>query len=330
MKRLYSIGIAFAVIICSLFVFAGCDIGSGKLIDESSFEYTLEEGSITFDKYTGSERNIIIPEKVNGTPIVRIRHSAFAGSTVKSVVVPSTVTEIDAFAFQDCRFLKKAVLKKGLKTLEANAFEGCTLLEDIKLPSTLTELGAGAFRGCSSLKEIVIPDSVTGNCNSTFQDCTSLEKATLSKQMTEIGNQMFHNCVKLSNIKLHEGIEEIHEQAFSGCASLKTITLPSTLRIIENNAFNGTDVDSVIIPESVTEINNTCFYGCPMKDGMKFEGDAPDNYIASGTLSYPGEDEITEEKIRNYKKQYNWKIYYHADKSGWTAPEWNYQKTETW
>ncbi|MDR2314708.1 MAG: hypothetical protein LBE02_09285, partial [Spirochaetaceae bacterium] len=38
----------------------------------SDFEYSVNNGGITITGYKGSVKNVVIPEKINGLPVIRI------------------------------------------------------------------------------------------------------------------------------------------------------------------------------------------------------------------------------------------------------------------
>lgn len=76
--------------------------------------------------------------------------------------------------FAHNRTLEKLVLPKSLTGIEAGAFEGCEALKDIEIPASVTFIGEGAFKGCASLPETISvwctkPPQV-GNLYNVFQD----------------------------------------------------------------------------------------------------------------------------------------------------------------
>jgi len=48
------------------------------------------------------------------------------------------ITEISAQAFEECRYLKTAILPPFLKRIEFNSFRKCTALEEISSPNLST------------------------------------------------------------------------------------------------------------------------------------------------------------------------------------------------
>lgn len=80
---------------------------------------------------------------------------SFSGcSSLETMEVPDTVTQLLYNEFLNCTSLKEVTLPEGLKTIGDNAFENCTSLENIIIPSTVESIGTFVFDGCSSLKTV--------------------------------------------------------------------------------------------------------------------------------------------------------------------------------
>ena len=107
-------------------------------------------GKTVLRKYTGEEKNVVIPEGVE-----RIDRNAFCGyKKLQSVVIPDTVTYIDSGAFEKCSALKSVRLPDKALYLPDNTFKGCSRLTCLK------SLGANRFGnifGLSPKSEIVMP-----------------------------------------------------------------------------------------------------------------------------------------------------------------------------
>jgi hypothetical protein len=76
---------------------------------------------------------------------------AFRGSIVKTVTLPTTVTKINDYAFDNCAVLTGIEVNKGVTTIGSNAFSNCTSMTSVILPSTLTSLGSRAFYNDNAL-----------------------------------------------------------------------------------------------------------------------------------------------------------------------------------
>ena len=58
---------------------------------------------------------------------------------VKEVTIPSYITEIKKYAFQNCFNLDKVCIEKGIERIEVRAFSGCTNLSELVYLGTIAE-----------------------------------------------------------------------------------------------------------------------------------------------------------------------------------------------
>ena len=87
----------------------------------------------------------------------KIGYGAFEGSSLKEVILPQSIEEIEKYAFYDCRQLRVPELPEGLKKLGMYAFdieEGSVdtdsipeEAEVIRIPASLESIGKSAFDG---------------------------------------------------------------------------------------------------------------------------------------------------------------------------------------
>ena len=81
-------------------------------------------------------------------------HSAFSGNkTIKNVIIPDSVTTIDAYTFGWCSNLTTVEIPSKVTEIRGT-FMGCFKLEAVTLPLSLTNIGSQTFNGCSSLKTV--------------------------------------------------------------------------------------------------------------------------------------------------------------------------------
>ena len=156
--------------------------------------------------------------------------------------------------------------------ISESAFEGCSDLQSVTIPSSVTSIGVWAFRWCNSLPSITIPSSVTSIGASAFEGCTSLTSITIPNSVTSIGSGITSGCSSLTSIVVEEGnpqydsrdncnaiIDKDENMLIAGC---KTTVIPSGVTIIGGSAFWGMPLTSIVIPGSVTLLEDMALAGC--------------------------------------------------------------------
>lgn len=121
------------------------------------------------------------------------------------------------------------VVEEGVTSISAYAFYGCTEMTSATLPETVSSIGAWAFNDCEGLTEILIPAAVTVIEESTFYECTGLTRVVMGGNVVSIGARAF-------------GVTSIvydSENNANSCGSLSEVTLPDSLTSISDSAFYG-------------------------------------------------------------------------------------------
>ena len=140
-------------------------------------------------------------------------------------------------------------------------------------------IGSGAFEGHTDLNMVIIPESVTGIGNDAFYGCTSLKTVINFSNLTFTKRSSSNGYVAYYADKVINAPNGFIEEVFvwstidgvnTLCGYIGNQTelyLPKDYKgenyVIGSGAFEGhTDLNMVIIPESVTGIGNDAFYGC--------------------------------------------------------------------
>ena len=227
-------------------VIAGADsIGARASVDVSfdadvSFErrlwsYTLDaSGNATVNGVAPATGDLVVPETIDGHPVVAIGASAFRNCTnMTSVVVPNSVASIGSAAFSGCSSLTNMVLpfvggERGNSGSAAlfgyifgrTAYEGSQKVDqryssvgwgqssESYVPCALknltitdeTTLGMGAFDNCSMLANVVLPDSLATFDSYAFRNCTGLCSVAMGSGLTSVASSAFENCTSLSSV----------------------------------------------------------------------------------------------------------------------------------
>ena len=138
----------------------------GEILTYKDFEYQKgndEDNGVTITKYTGSDANVSIPEKIDGTDVTILGDSAFAeNKSIKSVTIPKTVVIIDNDTFADCLNLQNVTFEKNssLRSIYANSFYN-TAITQFTVPESCTGIGKDSFMLCKNLKDFYVLGNTT-------------------------------------------------------------------------------------------------------------------------------------------------------------------------
>ena len=192
-----------------------------------------------------------------------------------SVSISSGVTDIGDYAFRYCTSLASVTIPNSVIDIGVSAFEGCTGLTDITIPNSVTKLDRYVFYNCISLSNIMIPDSVTDIGSCAFYYCSGLTSITIPNSVTSIGVGIFARCSNLTVIQVsgentaftsEDGVLYVKDKTrLVACPGARTgaFTIPESVTMITASAFYGcTGLTSVTIPNGVTSIGYQAFYGC--------------------------------------------------------------------
>jgi Flp pilus assembly pilin Flp len=136
-------------------------------MDDGSYVITTEDGVYIVSTlgrlqgpYTGDEKDIKIPNSLNGYALKEIYQKVFMGKGLTDVVFDtgSGLIQIHAQAFRDNE-LSKISLPDGLQRIDASAFRDNNLTE-ITLPASVKRIEWNAFDG-NEINKITIGANVT-------------------------------------------------------------------------------------------------------------------------------------------------------------------------
>lgn len=250
-------------------------------VEDNPYDYPPPK-TVTITKYTGTESTVILPSTINSWPVTKIGEDALKdNTTITSVTIPDSVTEIGSNAFAGCTNLtsvnyagdwSKLTIQSGNPAVEdaANA-----QLFDFAFTPDNTAVIVIRYKGTAA--DVTIPSRYKGKPVTMIDHAafynSAVTSVTIPDSVTSIPDSAFGFCSQLTNISIPNSVTYIGFSAFNSCTSLKSITLPSSLSTIQSEAFyNCGNLKTIRIPVSVTSIGNYAFDVCPSLMTVTYPG----------------------------------------------------------
>lgn len=229
----------------------------------AGYDYGLyDDGTAIITRYTGSERELRIPDSLEGHTVVAIGDSAFAeNASLAKVSLNASLELLGGYAFYGCGALTDVSFGKALWHIGVAAFENTPWL------SSRTEefviVGNGIllkYRG--NAHRVTVPDNVK-HISYAFSMNEELIYAEMGDGVLTVGDSAFSFCPKLREVKLGNKVLLIGTGAFESCELLVRVNIPDSVRRISNGAFNFCIfMHDIHIGGSVAEIGDSAFKDC--------------------------------------------------------------------
>ena len=179
------------------------------------FDYIKYEDGIALTRYTGQEKNLIVPSVIDGEKVVSIMGAFYENRNITHIKISEGIEEIGYMSFYFCTSLVSVELPSSVRTIEHAAFKDCLSLNRINLPEGLEAIMPYAFSSCSFLKGVKLPEGLKFIGKNAFENCKSLRKIILPASLEVFGG------VTDADISYGEQKGKIKADCFSGCTSLK-------------------------------------------------------------------------------------------------------------
>ena len=261
------------------------------------YTYTLDDANrATITGYSGNATALYIPGEIDGHEVVAIGDRAFENRTdLRTVMIPDSVTEIEAYSFNNCTNLSNVTLSKSLKYMGGRAFGSCEKITQIEIPKSLDNCGNsgyasyhGPFGACSGLKKITFEEGATEVSNGLFRGCTGLEEINIPNSVTEIESSSFEDCINLVSVNIPDSVIKIGNEAFAGCKKIESINIPDSVTEIGGSTFaNCSKLSNVKLSKNLEYMGGRAFGSCEKITQIEIPKSL-DNCGNSGYASYHG------------------------------------------
>ena len=283
---LTSVTIPNSVLSIGMGAFSGCSGLTSVTIPNS----VTSIGSYAFVSCS-SLTSVTIPNSVT-----RIEANTFSScSGLTSVTIPNSVTSIDN-AFSNCpELLDVYCYAENVPSTQSNAFDG-SYPENATLhvpnaainsyKSTAPWSGFGNIVAISTevdginydfdadTKQATVIKKSSGYYSGEVVIPESVEHEGTAYSVTSIGEEAFYWCSGLTSVTIGNSVTSIGGNAFIGCDGLTSVHISdiaawcnidfgdNPLEYAHHLYLNGEEVKDLVIPNSVTSIGNSAFWGC--------------------------------------------------------------------
>ena len=307
MKKLQTSMIACATKLLLLLLFL-----SPPVLAQAQYTFTTNsDGSLNIAQYTGPGGAVLIPDMTNGLLITSIGDAAFfektnltsvtvgtnvaiiadqvfSYSSMTSVMLPASVTNIAFDAFQDCHSL--TAISVATNNPDFSSAAGVLFNQDqttligfpegkagsYAVPDSVTNIGVYAFFGSSNLTSVALSTDVNNIGNYAFYDCLGLTAITVDTNnfsYSSVAGVLFDKSQDTliqypvgnaaTSYAMPNTVTNIGMEAFYGCPNLTSITIGTNVAIIGSAAFEHCPaLASITFPDSVTVIGGDAFAEC--------------------------------------------------------------------
>ena len=271
--------------------------------------YIIDDGLAVITGYTAAlPDELTIPARIESNPVGYIQDDAFLDcsqlkrvtvssnaiigkafrncSNLECVVLPDTVTQISASAFENCTALTEINIPSGISRIPDKLLSGCKSLKAIQIPDTITEIGASAFENCTGLTEIVIPESVQSIQREAFSGCSNLTAVQIP-EATDVSGDALNGTAWLTAKQAEDPLVMLSGKLLNGSQAKGEVTVPDGVTGLSKYSFFESAVSGIVIPASTTKIGSYAFQNCTELSSVTILGNIGNLSAADLTAGKP-------------------------------------------
>ena len=238
--------------------------------DTPDLTFTLNgdgNGYIVSDCLETASGSLDIPSSYNGLPVTSIGDDAFRDcSGLTSVTIPDSVTSIGDATFYRCTSITSITIGGGVTSIQDYAFGRCTSLTSITFEGDAPTFGTNVFSYSDSVT--IYYDSNYSGWSSTFAGKPAVDINPMTFTLNSDGTEYsVTNCDTSASGSLEIPssfnslpVTSIDDYVFSSLTQIESVSIPSTITEIPWGAFyNCINLNSVNIPDSIVSIGPHAF-----------------------------------------------------------------------
>ena len=256
----------------------------------------LDWGEVS-PRWCGKLTTVIIEEGITRVGDMAIKDALMGNNLLTTVQLPSTLKSIGAYAFAINENLKSIKLPDGLETIEVGAFQACNSLTSVTIPASVKSIQFAAFSASPSDKLSKAYSLMQYNVAADNAYYKSVDGVLYSKDGLTLVN--YPAARTNTKITVPDGTAKLSDWSFSINANVETIILPASLTDIQMGAFYGCNSLKTILFNGTQEQWNAA---CGDKDNIAAQGI---NVVCLGdetgkTLTDETVDKSTTVEIKGY------------------------------
>lgn len=168
--------------------------------------------------------------------------------------------------------VQKFIVENGITSIGTYYFSECQNLQSVTIPADV-DVDKLAFWECKAITELNVTSTTEQEMKTCpaviVRYCTGDLKVTLSDGVKLPWASAFGGCTALKSIKLEGDFKSIPLKAFYRCENLESVEIPESVTDIGTWAFeNCKALKTIDIPDGVEGIAEEAFYGCENLDNI--------------------------------------------------------------
>lgn len=208
--------------------------------------------------------------------------NCFEYGELTKLSIPGTIKSLPEKCFAKCPNLNSLTFGDGVEEIGEYGFMGCKSLNEFKLPASMRKIGYSAFfntgfylnyynwdNGALYLDnyllhvddnykgDFTVKEGTTVIADYAFDE-SDVVNVYLPDGIKVLPVAMCNNCLWVKSLHLGDGLEILDYYAIP--EELTEIKLPDGLKKIGWRSFFNTDIETLEVPDSVTEIGSMAFF----------------------------------------------------------------------
>ena len=231
---------------------------------------------------------------------------------VVSVILPSSITQIDSYMFSGCTSLETIEIPETVESMEISSFTGTKWLENNLVDGKYLVVNNVLYDAQNLGDDVVIPEGVK-KIKIDFPDSTRsisfpesveeiepLHNSNLYEIMVDSNNKNFliydgclyskdkktlYWCPRLKeSVSVYPETTQIAKYAFYYCDKLKSIDIKKVTQLEWGTFYGCSELTTITVPDNFEDMQGIVFAGCDKFTTIKLSGNSGKDIIYKGCL----------------------------------------------